>query len=115
MVQIMRPYQLATVIVMAHPWVPDTGPILDLVAQAEGEPRAEILMGIDRVPGTRGIGSWTLEWTGTFASSLTTTPNGMASVLAQNCEQGLISNTNCTPIGECFVAFVLMVASLQPI
>lgn len=70
----MRPYQLATVVVMAHPWVPDTGPILDLVAQAEGEPRAEALMGIDRVPGTRGIGSWTLEWTGTFASSLTTTP-----------------------------------------
>ena len=73
----MRPYQLATVVVMAHPWVPDTGPILDLVAQAEGEPRAEALMGIDRVPGTRGIGSWTLEWTGTFASSLTTTPDGM--------------------------------------
>lgn len=71
--QILRPYQLATVVVMAHPWVPDTGPILDLLAQAEGEPKAEVLMGTDRVPGTRGIGSWTLEWTGTFASSLTHT------------------------------------------
>lgn len=74
--QIMRPYQLATVVVMAHPWVPDTGPVLDLVAQAEGEPPAEVLMGIDKVPGTRGIGSWTLEWTGTFASSLTSGPDG---------------------------------------
>ena len=69
----MRPYQLATMVVMAHPWVPETGPILDLLAQAQGEPTAEALMGIDRVPGTRGIGSWTLEWTGTFASSLTCT------------------------------------------
>ncbi len=76
MLQIMRPYQLATVMVMAHPWVPDTGPVLDLVAQAEGEPPAQALMGIDKVPGTRGIGSWTLEWTGTFASSLTTEPDG---------------------------------------
>ncbi|KAA6420842.1 MAG: hypothetical protein FRX49_09231, partial [Trebouxia sp. A1-2] len=74
--KIMRPYQLATVVVMAHPWVPDTGPVLDLVAQAEGEPPAEALMGIDKVPGTRGIGSWTLEWTGTFASSLTAEPDG---------------------------------------
>lgn len=74
--KIMRPYQLATVMVMAHPWVPDTGPVLDLVAQAEGEPPAQALMGIDKVPGTRGIGSWTLEWTGTFASSLTTEPDG---------------------------------------
>ncbi len=76
MLQIMRPYQLATVMVMAHPWVPDTGPVLDLVAQAEGQPPAQALMGIDKVPGTRGIGSWTLEWTGTFASSLTTEPDG---------------------------------------
>ena len=76
MLQIMRPYQLATVVVMAHPWVPDTGPVLDLVAQAEGEPPAQALMGIDKVPGTRGIGSWTLEWTGTFASSLTNEPDG---------------------------------------
>ncbi|DBA98669.1 hypothetical protein WJX77_005455 [Trebouxia sp. C0004] len=73
--KIMRPYQLATVVVMAHPWVPDTGPVLDLVAQAEGEPPAQALMGTDKVPGTRGIGSWTLEWTGTFASSLTSEPD----------------------------------------
>ena len=70
--QIIRPYQLATVVVMAHPWVPDTGPLLDLVAQAEGEPSAEALTGQKRLRGTRGIGSWTLEWTGSFANALTT-------------------------------------------
>ena len=59
--------------VMAHPWVPETGPILDLLAQVQGEPTAEALMGIDRVPGTKGIGSWTLEWTGTFANAFTHT------------------------------------------
>ena len=85
MLQIMRPYQLATVVVMAHPWVPDTGPVLDLVAQAEGEPPAQALMGIDKVPGTRGIGSWTLEWTGTFASSLTTEPDGEVPLLVHSC------------------------------
>ena len=73
--QIVRPYQLAQVVVMASPWVPDTGPLLDLVAQAEGEPSAEALTGQKRLKGTRGIGSWTLEWTGSFANALTTNGN----------------------------------------
>ena len=105
--QILRPYQLATVIVLAHPWVPHTGPLLDLVAQAEGEPKAEVLMGVDpslgssgagRLPGARGIGSWTLEWTGTFASSLTSGPDGTASSDAVIMSVSLYVNDHVTTL-----------------
>ncbi len=41
----MTPFQLANILVQTYPWVPDTGALLNQLAEQEGQPSAIELLG----------------------------------------------------------------------
>lgn len=43
--QMMTPFQLANIVVQTYPWVPDTGALLNQLAEDEGQPSAIELLG----------------------------------------------------------------------
>ena len=43
--QLITPFQLATIAVETYPWVPDTGALLNQLAAEDGQPSAVELLG----------------------------------------------------------------------
>lgn len=48
----MTPFQLANILVQTYPWVPDTGALLNQLAEQEGQPSAIELLGFGEGSGS---------------------------------------------------------------